>query len=157
ELQRPRARPLQVQLIVRFRDRIRREHRIRPALRHAAARPVAFDLPIDEDTRYVYALRLELASHALRERAQAELANREIMKIRATRQRRGRAGEDDRAGVAPCGLKGEHRAHGLAPDQEAAETRVFPVALELLSRCIEYALAHRAAGVVDDEPRRAEL
>src|SRR5262249_37901764 len=157
QLERPHARRLQVQLIVRLRDRVGIEHCIRAALGYAAALAVALDLAVDDDVGYVDALRLEFARHALRERAQPEFAAGKVVEIRAPAQAGGRAGEEDRAAVAAPAHPREHRFHGFAPDQKSAEAGVLPAALEFFRRCLQYAFADECAGIVDDEPRRAEL
>jgi len=82
----PRAARLQVELVVGLGDGGGVEHGILAALNGAVAGPFAFDLAVDYDVRDVDALWLELARHALRQRAQSEFADREILEQRAAAQ-----------------------------------------------------------------------
>src|SRR5262245_2568757 len=157
KLQGPRARPLQVKLIVRLGDRVGVEHRVRAALGDAASGAVALDLSVDDRMGDVYALRLELACHAPRHDTQHELADREILEGGAAAQARCRTGEENSAPMPGSFFLREHYARGLAPHEESAQAGVLPAALELFNGSIEYAFTHKAAGVVNDEAWRPEL
>ena len=110
------------------------------------------DLAVDDDMGDMHALGPQLARHALGERAQAELADRQIDEVGAAAQRCRGAGEEDAA--APLR---HHGAGGLAADQEAAEAADAPAALELLGRGIDDRLRQIGAGVVDDHGGLAEI
>src|SRR5262245_32922818 len=125
QLQRPRTPGLRVDLPVRLRDRVRRQHAVfaEPLLelRHAAVHLVAVDDAVDHDVRDVDALRAELARHAVGNCAQARLGRREGGEGGTRAQRGGGAREQDAAAAAR-----QHATGGLAPGQEAAEAAEPP-------------------------------
>src|SRR5262245_32679016 len=98
------------------------------------------------------ALGTQLARHALGQRAKAELADGEGGEVGAAAQRSSGAGEEDRARPA-----GQHGPGGGASDEKAAEAAGAPAGFDLGGRKLDHGLAYIAAGVEDDEARRAEI
>ena len=94
----------------------------------------------------------ELARHALGQRAQAELADREIDEIGAATHRRRGAGEQD---SAPPGL--QHGARRRPADQKAAHAIGLPAGFEFLGRGLKHRAANEHPGVENHHARRARI
>ena len=69
---------LQVKLVIRFGDGVRRQKRFRSALAQERTGALGLDLAIDDHVCDMNAFRPELARHRLCERPQSKLGHREI-------------------------------------------------------------------------------
>jgi hypothetical protein len=116
--------------------------------------PIAFglDLSVNDHEAYVHALGSQLTSHALRERAQAELRNGQVGEAGAAAQRGSCAREDDRPMPSL-----DHAPGGRLPDEEPSEAADAPAALKVGGIDIENISLLEGARVEYDDVRCPEV
>jgi len=115
-----------MQLQIQLSDRVRREQGVPAAL--VDKMPIAFglDLSVNDHEADVNALGSQLTSHALRERAQAELRNGQVGESSAPTQRGSCAREDNRPMPSL-----DHLPGGRLPDEQPSEAADAPAALKV--------------------------